>query len=70
MRLDRKPGGEEPRLHPGLPREPFKICRLRAPRCWVFKIFQEIHGVMTGLANKDEPPDDVTGTPSVADLED
>jgi hypothetical protein len=40
-------------------------------RGWVFKIFQEIHGVMTGLANKDGPPDDITGTPpSVADLED
>ncbi len=40
-------------------------------RGWVFKIFQEIHGVMTALANKDGPPDHITGTPpSVADLED
>ena len=30
-----------------------------------------IHGVTTGPANKDGPPDDITGTPpSVADLED
>jgi hypothetical protein len=39
-------------------------------RGWALRMFQEIHRVTTALATNDRPPDHITRTPWVADLED